>query len=113
MKKYGFVYVTTQSRQEAQKIARICLDKKLAACVNIFPSILSCYEWKGQYTEEKETVLILKTSQDLFEDLRETVIDHHSYTCPCVVFIPISKVHSPFLSWMDSQLIKSFEKQKD
>lgn len=104
MKQYGFAYVTTQSSQEAKKIARVCLDQKLAACVNIFPSILSCYEWKSEYVEERETVLILKTRQDLFPDLCQVVIKHHSYTCPCVVFIPFSHGHLPFLSWMDSQL---------
>ena len=106
MKKYGFVYVTTKNKKEAQKLARICLDKKLAACANVFPSILSCYEWKEQYTEEEETILILKTRQDLFEELQNTVMSCHSYTCPCIVFIPILKAHLPFLSWMDSQLRK-------
>lgn len=104
MRQYGFVYVTTKNPQEAKKIARICLNQKLAACVNIFPSVLSCYEWENKYTEEEETVLILKTRQDLFKGLCEVVKSHHSYTCPCVVFIPVSKGHLPFLSWMDSQL---------
>ena len=104
MEQYGFAYVTTKNPQEAKKIARVCLDRKLAACVNIFPSMLSCYEWKGDYVEEEETVLILKTRKNLFSDLCKTVKSHHSYTCPCVVFIPLSDGHLPFFSWMDSQL---------
>ena len=104
MRQYGFVYVTVRNPQEAKKIARVCLNQKLAACGNIFPSILSCYEWKDEYTEKGETVLILKTRRDLFKDLCAVVTNHHSYTCPCVVFIPVAEGHLPFLSWMDSQL---------
>ena len=48
MKEYGFVYVTAPRKEEAKKIARLCLDQKLTACVNIFPSVLSCYEWQGE-----------------------------------------------------------------
>ncbi len=106
MKQYGFVYVTAKNLEEAKKIATVALDKKLVACVNIFPPILSCYEWEGKYREEKEVVLILKTRKDKFESLKEVVINHHSYTCPCVVFIPLSKGFRPFLSWIDSKLIK-------
>ncbi len=104
MKQYGFVYVTTKDIQEARKIAQACLNKNLTACINIFPSISSGYEWNGKYKEETETVLILKTRQDLFDDLQKTVVSHHSYTCPCVVFIPILKGNTLFLSWMDSKL---------
>jgi len=109
MTKYGFAYVTVQDSREAQKIARFCLSQKLAACVNIFHPIVSCYEWKGKYTEEKETALILKTRQDLFSELCIAVKSQHSYTCPCVVFIPFLDGDRPFLSWMDSQLKKSIQ----
>lgn len=104
MKQYGFVYVTTSHKSEAKKIARICLNQKLAACVNIFPSMLSCYEWQGEQKEKEEIVLILKTRQDLFENLCETLKNNHSYACPCIVFIPLSKGLPSFFSWMDTQL---------
>lgn len=104
MKQYGFVYVPVKSFEEAKKIAQACLKQKLVACANIFPASLSCYEWEGKYTEEEERVLILKTRKDLFDSLREEILKHHSYTCPCVAFLSVSKAHSPFLSWMDSKL---------
>ena len=112
MKQYGFVYVTTSHKEEAKKIAHICLSQKLAACVNIFPPILSCYEWQGEQKEEEETVLILKTRQDLFKTLCETIKNKHSYTCPCIVFIPILKGLPSFFSWMDSQLKPIMSKEK-
>ena len=100
---YGLVYVTTDSRQEAKKLAEVCVDKKLCACVNIFPPILSCYTWKNEYKEAEETVLMMKTREDLFEMLSAEIKKHHSYTCPCIVFIPILKGESSFLKWIQSQ----------
>ena len=104
MKKYGFVYVTCSHKEEAKKIAHICLNQKLAACVNIFPPILSCYKWQGEQKEEEEIILILKTRQDLFEALCETIKNNHSYTCPCIVFISLKKGLPCFFSWIDSQV---------
>ena len=103
MQEYGLVYVTSGSREEARKLARQCLDKKLCACVNIFPPVLSCYTWKNEYKETEETVFIMKTRKDLFEALSAEIKKHHSYTCPCIVFIPILKGESSFLNWMKSQ----------
>ena len=103
MKKYGFLYVTTSSLKEAKKLAQIGLSKNLAACVNIIQSS-SMYNWKGSQAEEQEFILIIKTRQDLFSALSEEIKKHHSYECPCIVFVPFSKVESAFLKWMDSQL---------
>ena len=103
MQEYGLVYVTSSSREEAGKLAQLCLDKKLCACVNIFPSVVSCYTWKNEYKETEETVLIMKTRKDLFEALSVEIKKHHSYTCPCIVFIPILKGESSFLRWIQSQ----------
>ena len=104
MKKYGFVYVTVPDEKTAKEIAHQCIDQKLSACANIFPPHLSCYKWKGEKREEKEVVLILKTREDLFENLCSTIKSLHTYECPCIVFIPLSKGYLPFFSWMDSQL---------
>ena len=104
MKQYGFVYVTVPDLKTAKQIAHHCVDKKLSACANILPPSISCYKWEGEKKEEEEVVLILKTRNDLFEDLCATIKNLHPADCPCIVFLPISKGYLPFLSWMDSQL---------
>ncbi len=101
---HGFIYVTVSSSEEARKTASALVQQKLVACANIFPSVVSCYEWKGKYTEEKETVLILKTREDLFEQARKAILKYSSYECPCIVFIPFSKGHPSFFSYLDAQL---------
>lgn len=104
MKVYGFAYVTAPDLEIAKKLAQMCLSKKLAACVNIFQSVCSMYNWKDSQAEEQEHILIIKTSEDLFETLSEEIKKHHSYECPCIVFIPFSKVEPNFLKWIKSQL---------
>ncbi len=104
MNQHGFLYVTASHLEEAKKLAKICLNKKLAACVNIFPSVLSFYSWKGEEREDAEVILIIKTREDLFEDLCSLIKENHSYDCPCLVFLPFSNGTRDFLSWMDSQL---------
>ena len=99
------MYVTAVDEAEAKKLACTLIQKKLIACANVFPSVLSCYEWESEYREEKEVILILKTRKDLFKKVKTAILQDHSYDCPCVVFIPILEGHGPFLSWIDSKVI--------
>ena len=107
MKIYGFAYVTAPNLETAKKLAQVILSKKLTACVNILHSVCSMYNWKNSQAEEQEYIIIAKTREDLFKALSEEIKKHHSYECPCIVFIPFSKVEPDFLHWMDSQLINS------
>ena len=104
MKKYGFVYVTISDMALAKKLAQVCLKKKLVACANIIPSMTSLYQWEDQLKEESECVIIMKTREDLFKTLSAVIKKHHPYECPCIVWIPISKIEPTFLKWIKSQL---------
>ena len=103
-KKYGLAYVTASSMKEAGVLARACLTQKVAACANIYPSVLSIYEWNKKHVEEKEVLVILKTREDLFSPLCTLIKKHHSYQKPCIVFVPVLKGEKGFLSWWKGQL---------
>lgn len=105
-KQYGFAYVTVPNMEEAQQISRFCINKKWAACVNIYPSMTSVYSWKGKIVEDSEVVLLIKTRKDLFSDLCAALTKKHSYECPCITFVPFSDGYKAFFSWMDLQLRK-------
>lgn len=94
------VYMTAASLEEAQRIARHVVEQRLAAGVNILPSVLSLYHWQGAVEETTETVCIFKTVEDRFEALREAIVSLHSYDTPCVVALPISAGHEDFLRWL-------------
>ncbi|HID43773.1 MAG TPA: divalent-cation tolerance protein CutA, partial [Archaeoglobaceae archaeon] len=62
---YIFAYITASSIDEAKKIGRELLEKKIAACINIFP-ITSMYWWEGKIEESPEFVMIVKTKTEKF-----------------------------------------------
>ena len=96
------VYITTSSEKEALDIGRALVSEKLAASVNMIPSIRSLYWWEGEIQDEREVVVLAKTTAALFERLKDRVTAMHSYVCPCVIAIPVEKGHAPFLEWIEA-----------
>lgn len=94
------VYVTASSRDEALAIARAVVGERLAACANVLPPITSVFRWDGAAQEETETALLLKTRADLVERVSDRVRALHSYTCPCVVALPVTGGNPAFLDWI-------------
>ncbi len=82
------VYVTCKDKEEAHKIGRHVVEKKLAACANYFP-INSIYEWQGKLNEYNEFVLLMKTVDANFGKLKEEVKKLHSYDVPCILKIKV------------------------
>jgi periplasmic divalent cation tolerance protein len=97
---YRFVYITTSSRQEARRIGRALVEARLAACVNVLDGMNSLYWWEGQIQDEQEVVLIAKSREALLPALTEKVKALHSYSCPCVVALPIVGGNQDFLAWI-------------
>lgn len=100
------VYVTASSRDEALKIARATVEERLAACANVLAPITSIYWWEGKVQEEGEVSFILKTRADLVAALTQRIKALHSYTCPCVVALPIAGGNPDFLAWIDTETLK-------
>ncbi len=95
-----FVYMTAGSEEEAVKIARYLLEKRLIACANIFP-IRSMYWWEGKIEDDREFAIIAKTRADKFKDLKEEVKRIHSYTTPCICSFVVEEGLREFLDWID------------
>lgn len=93
-----FVYITNTSKEEASKLGKHLVEKKLVACVNIFP-INSIYLWEGKITEDKEFVTLCKTTEDKFEELEKEVKNIHSYKIPCITKIPVES-NKEYEAWI-------------
>ena len=98
-----FVYITSASLEEAQKISRSLVQKKLAACTNVLNGMLSFYEWEGRLEEGQECILIAKSRPELFDKLKAEVLALHSYSCPCIVMLPLVDGHLGFIEWIHAQ----------
>jgi periplasmic divalent cation tolerance protein len=101
---YSIVYITTSGVIESKKIARNLLEEKLAACINIVPTIESIYLWKGEIEEDSESIMVVKTKSELVEELIKRVEELHSYEIPCILEITVNKGSKNYLKWMESEL---------
>ncbi len=96
----SLVYITASSREEALEIGRTLVKERLAACANVGGGITSLYWWEGSVQEDAEVSLILKTRSGLVDSVVRRVKELHSYTCPCVVALPIAAGNPDFLGWI-------------
>ena len=94
-------FITTASAEEGERIARSLLEERLAACVNLVPSVRSFFWWEGKVQEEGEVLLIGKGRADLFGKIQALVRALHSYTVPEIIAIPITSGLPDYLSWID------------
>jgi len=92
------------SPEEAEKIAHALVEKRLAACVNILPAVRSIYRWKDAIEDDQETLLLIKSSRALFNELRAEIEKLHSNEIPEAIAIPIVDGLERYLEWMGSVL---------
>jgi len=91
-------------RDEAKKFARDLLENRLAACVNMIPKIESWFWWEDKIEYDEETLLMIKTTRQRFEDLRLWIIEHHPYDLPEIIALPISEGSPDYINWVIKEL---------
>ncbi len=101
MERAVFVYTTYPSIVEAERAGRALLERRLAACVNILPGMVSFYWWQGQIDRGDEVVMIIKTRASLAEPVRAAVKAMHSYTTPAILVIPLEAVDPSYHAWIE------------
>ena len=100
MERAVFVYTTYPSVVEAEAAGKALVERRLAACVNILPGMISLYAWEGAVERAEEVVMIIKTRASLAEQVRAAVKEMHSYSTPAILVIPLESVDSSYLEWL-------------
>ena len=100
MERAVLVYTTWPSIVEAEKAGRDIVEKRLAACVNILPGMISHYWWEGKIERAEEVVMIVKTRATLAENVREAVKALHSYTTPAIMVLPVESADADYYRWI-------------
>jgi periplasmic divalent cation tolerance protein len=98
------VLSTVATAEDAARVARALVERRLAACVNVVPAVRSIYRWKGRVEEDEERLLVIKTRGDRFEALREALVALHPYELPEAIVLPIEAGHTPYLAWIDESV---------
>ena len=97
------VYATFGTEEEARRIARTCVEERLAACANIMPAVYSIYRWKGEIEEAGEAAAIFKVAGESANALVERIAELHSYDVPAAVVWPIVDALDSYAEWIESE----------
>jgi len=97
---YSIITTTTRNKESAKKIAKLLVEKQMAACVQIFP-IESIYVWKKKICEENEMLLFIKSKTVLFKEIKTVIKENHSYEVPQIIQIPITDGLGEYLKWIN------------
>ncbi len=91
---------TWPDEQSAQKAATTFLNKNLVACVNVLPKMLSMYKWDGEIQTGTEHQMLLKTTANRTEKLKQVILDNHPYECPEILILPVTGGSDEYLNWI-------------
>lgn len=100
MSDYTLLLTTWPDQKAAEQFAEEWLNKKLVACVNILPQMVSLYQWQGEFQRGTEHQMLLKTRVERVDELQQAIIDAHPYECPEVLQLPITGGYEPYLNWI-------------
>jgi periplasmic divalent cation tolerance protein len=95
---------TVGTADDAERIARALVERRLAACVNVVAGVVSVYRWQGAVERDQEQLLVIKTSAERFESLRDALVALHPYELPELVALPVVAGYAPYLAWLDESV---------
>ena len=100
------VITTCGDKETAGSIAKLLVEKRLAACVQMLP-IESVYLWEGSICEDNEIALFIKAKTMMFDKIARTIKENHNYEVPEIIQIPITDGLPEYLKWIDESTKKS------
>jgi periplasmic divalent cation tolerance protein len=98
--KHILVISTCPGSISAKKIAQDLVTEKLAACVNIIPGVQSYFSWVGKVDTANEYMLIIKTTDDVYDALEKRIVKLHPYELPEIIAVSIEAGFSAYLDWV-------------
>lgn len=98
------VLTTVGADFDARALARDLVEARVAACVNILPAVQSVYRWEGRVTEDAEQLLVIKTTDERVDALREELFRRHPYTVPEFVVVPVAAISEAYGAWLEDSV---------
>lgn len=98
------VMTTAGSREEAERLGRLLVEERLAACATLLPAVHSIYRWKGQIESSDECMLLLKTALPQLTALEARLHELHSYETPEFLVLAVEGGSRAYLAWIEASL---------
>ncbi|HXH84950.1 MAG TPA: divalent-cation tolerance protein CutA [Candidatus Tectomicrobia bacterium] len=93
------VLATVSSLEDARRIARAVVERKLAACAQL-STIESFYTWKGTLEHQPEVRILFKTTDAAYDALERAIEELHPYEVPAIHATPIDRIFEPYMRWI-------------
>jgi len=97
------IYTTLPSLEDAKRVGAALVAARLAACVNMFPGMISIYEWKGAREEADEVAMIIKTRSGLADQVMAETKRLHPYEVPALLVLPTEGGSAEYCAWIVSE----------
>jgi len=104
MTEYIQVVTTVEQKADAEKIAKILVEKRIAACVQIIGPLTSYFRWQGTMDAAQEYLCLIKSRDDLFAELEAAIKGMHPYEVPEILAMPITGGGKDYLNWLAAEL---------
>lgn len=98
------VITTTENPADGERLAILLVERELAACVQVIPKITSFYRWQGKVEQANETLLFIKTTRPIYQQLEEAIKQNHSYQTPEIIALPVDSGSADYLNWLTSSV---------
>ncbi len=94
------VLTTCGNAPDADRLATLLVEQRLAACVNAVGGVASTYRWQGRVQHDQETLLVIKTTAERYAAVEQAIRTHSKYELPEVVAIQVAAGSSVYLDWI-------------
>lgn len=97
---------TCANPEEADELAAALIEERLAACVNRVDGITSTYRWESELKRDRETLVLIKTTEERFDELEIAIRDHTSYELPELIAVPVCRGSAAYLDWVEAAVTR-------
>lgn len=94
------VITTTETQEEAERLAHRLVEHQLAACVQLVAPLTSVYRWEGKVETAQEVLLLIKTTLAAYAALETEIKQRHSYQTPEIIALPVMAGAQDYLAWL-------------
>ena len=94
------VLTTVGSEDDAVRLANALVERRLAACVNVVPGVRSIYRWQGAVQDDRELLLVVKTTAERQAALTAALGELHPYEVPEIVALEAGFVAPAYARWL-------------
>lgn len=95
--------LTCTNKAEADLIISRLLDDNLIACAKQIP-LTAAFKWKGKFARENETLLLMESREELFDEVEQVVASLHTYDTFVLTATPIMRVSKKAEDWLNESL---------